>query len=442
VTRSITLIGVALLAALVCVPAAFGAWSSPGAGSAYVKARTMPAGNTPTVSRSNRSVTVSWAQSSFSGGPAVSGYDVKRYNSTSGVLQSIGSACNGTIAGLTCTENAVPAGTWRYRVTPRQGLWNGAESANSAAMTVPAPTFTLSAASARVPTTPATVTGTLANYIPGQTVTYRLDSTTGTVLTGSISPTPVQASGSATASVNLPAGVAPGNHTIYAIGSSGDSAVSGTFTVGPAFVKNVGTSGTSCGTTSSTVTVPAAGVALNNTVILRLALRGTTAPAVSASDSRGNTYIVDRDVLNVNQRVVVVHARVTTALVSGDTITVTFPTSTGSALVVDEFHSVAAGAAETSGAGTGTGTAPSASLTTSGTSSTPDLLIGAVSSSGQPTSSNPANWTALTRRAVTCGPLANIGHRRAVSTTGAFTYAPTLSVSGTWAAAVVAYQGG
>ena len=426
----------ALVAALICAPAALGAWSSPGSGSAYAKAHTMPGGNTPTTSRSNRSVTVSWAQSSFSGGPAVGGYEVRRYT-TAGVLQSIGSACNTTITALTCTEAAVPAGSWRYSVTPRQGLWRGTESAHSTAVTVPAAALTLS--TAYVPAGPATVTGTISNFVPGQTVTYRLDNaTTGTVLSGSITPSPVPASGTATVSVTLPAGTTSGSHTIFAIGSAGDVA-SRAVTVGPAFVKNIGQS--SCGTTSATVTVPAAGVAAQNTVILRLALRGTTAPAVTASDSRGNTYSVDRDVLNGNQRVVILHARVTTALTSGNTITVNFPSSTSSGLVADEFANVASGAADASGAGTGTSANPSAPVTTI---SNPSLLIGAVSSTGQLTATQPSGFTALTAQSLACATvqLTNVGGRRLVTTTGAYSYAPTLSASGTWAAAVVAYKAG
>ena len=77
----------------------------------------MPAGNTPTATVSNRSVSVSWATSNLPGGAAVSSYVVKRYD-TGGTVQTIGSACSGTVSALTCTEAAVPGGTWKYSVTP------------------------------------------------------------------------------------------------------------------------------------------------------------------------------------------------------------------------------------------------------------------------------------------------------------------------------------
>ena len=46
------------------------------------------------------------------------------------------SNCSGTVSGLSCTENSVPAGTWRYTVTPKHSNWLGTESAKSTAVTV------------------------------------------------------------------------------------------------------------------------------------------------------------------------------------------------------------------------------------------------------------------------------------------------------------------
>ena len=165
-------------------------------------------------------MTVNWTAPA-SGAPPT-GYLVKRYDN-SGTLQTIGAACSGTIATTSCTEAAVPAGTWRYRVTPANANWRGAESAASAAVTVSAPALSLSPAS--VTTLPAALSGQITNFINGQTVTFRLDNpTSGTLLTGSIAPSPVPASGTSTVNVTLPSGTAAGTHTVYAIGSLGDSA--------------------------------------------------------------------------------------------------------------------------------------------------------------------------------------------------------------------------
>jgi hypothetical protein len=200
------------------------AWAPSGNGSDAAKAKQMPNGNQPTASISNRDVTVSWAASSFSGGGNVSGYTVKRYD-TNGNSQSIGSACSGTVSGLTCTENGVPAGTWKYSVTPKQGNnWTGTESSQSASVTVQSPSFSFTS-STTVTSLPATLNGNISNYIQGQTITFRLDDpNTGTVLSGSISPSPVPASGNASATVTIPAGTSNGPHTVYAVGSQGDTA--------------------------------------------------------------------------------------------------------------------------------------------------------------------------------------------------------------------------
>jgi hypothetical protein len=112
------------------------AWSRIGSGSAVAKAKALGAGNVPTGSVSGHKVTVSWAASSYANGGSPAGYLINRYNASTGVLQTIGANCSGTIAGLTCIENGVPAGSWKYSVTPATGNWRGAESAKSATVTV------------------------------------------------------------------------------------------------------------------------------------------------------------------------------------------------------------------------------------------------------------------------------------------------------------------
>jgi hypothetical protein len=112
------------------------AWSQIGSGSAKARAKALGAGNVPTGSVSGHKVTVSWAASSYTNGGSPAGYLINRYNASTGVLQTIGANCSGTIAVLTCTENGVPAGSWKYSVTPATANWRGAESAKSATVTV------------------------------------------------------------------------------------------------------------------------------------------------------------------------------------------------------------------------------------------------------------------------------------------------------------------
>ncbi len=124
------------VAALAAVAASHASWSTGGSGQSAAKAHLMPAGQTPAGTASGSNVTVTWPASTFTGGGAVSGYVVRRYNSVTGAEAATLAGCAGTVNALTCTENGVPTGTWRYSVTPAAGTWRGAESALSAVVTV------------------------------------------------------------------------------------------------------------------------------------------------------------------------------------------------------------------------------------------------------------------------------------------------------------------
>ncbi len=94
-------------------------------------------GATPVVSATGQSVSVSWAATTLTGGQAVSGYRVRRYDATTLAAQTMLTACNGTLVAIGCTENSVPAGTWVYTVTPVFATnWQGGESARSSAVTI------------------------------------------------------------------------------------------------------------------------------------------------------------------------------------------------------------------------------------------------------------------------------------------------------------------
>jgi hypothetical protein len=199
---------------------AVASWQSAGSGSAYSGAKAMPAGNTPTASVSGRNASVSWSPSS--GAVPVDGYIVKRYD-TANNPQSVGANCSGTVSGTSCTEQGVAPGDWKYTVTPTRANWRGAESPKSSAVTVGAAALTLDSSS--VSSLPSTITGQIANFKTGQAVSFRLDDpSTGAVLSGSITPSPVPGNGTAAVSVTIPAGTANGSHTVYAVGDQGDTA--------------------------------------------------------------------------------------------------------------------------------------------------------------------------------------------------------------------------
>ena len=131
--RSLT---IAIAAALLVVPTASAAWSRSAIGGGAARAKALGTGNIPTATVSGKKVTVTWSASTFSDGGNVAGYVVRRYNASTGLLQTIGASCTGTIAALTCTERNTPAGGWTYTVTPAVANWRGGESAKSTTVTV------------------------------------------------------------------------------------------------------------------------------------------------------------------------------------------------------------------------------------------------------------------------------------------------------------------
>jgi hypothetical protein len=130
------LLVVVVVAAVGFPGGATAAWSLAGSGSGAAMAKTLGSGNVPAGSVSGHKVTVTWAASSYTNGGTAAGYIVRRYNASTGALQTIGANCSGTIAALTCTENGVPAGSWKYTVTPATGNWRGPESAKSPTVVV------------------------------------------------------------------------------------------------------------------------------------------------------------------------------------------------------------------------------------------------------------------------------------------------------------------
>src|SRR5262249_4043445 len=128
---------------------AYASWGGAVSGSGAAKAAQLPTATAPTGTAAVHSVTVTWPAATV-GGQNVAGYTVKRYNA-SGTGQTVGAGCTGTISGLTCTETAVPSGTWRYAVTPVQGAWTGTESPQSSSVTVASPGLSITSSTTITP---------------------------------------------------------------------------------------------------------------------------------------------------------------------------------------------------------------------------------------------------------------------------------------------------
>ncbi|WP_018774086.1 hypothetical protein [Arthrobacter sp. 131MFCol6.1] len=134
--------------AVIVAGAALLSWAGPGAnafwtassngGTAAAAADAVAAGATPSTSVSAGNVTLAWNASTTLAGRPVTGYTVARYSSASGgtKVPAGGTCAAQPIAGLGCTDQGVPTGTWYYTVTPVLAQWTGTESARSAGAAV------------------------------------------------------------------------------------------------------------------------------------------------------------------------------------------------------------------------------------------------------------------------------------------------------------------
>src|SRR5438552_612956 len=175
-----------------------------------------------------------------------------------------------------------------------------------------------------------------------------------------------------------------------------------------AFVKNIGTAtGNNTGTTITITLQTGVSVAAGNSIILSFVSAdiGTT---FSATDSASNGYSVDIQGVKTGTgsvRTVILSAHNVSALAAGNTITVTFPSTTSRrVLTADEFSGLAKSGTldKTSSAGS-SGTTPDSGFTAT-TTQAAELLLGAIGVAGANSDTFTAGddghggtYTALTR---------------------------------------------
>jgi len=239
---SVAVVGALIVIATAGSASAYWTVTSLPGGSTAAAATTVDAGETPTVVAAGDSVAVSWAASTLADGQAVSGYTVIRYSATN-VPQTVGGTCSGLVAGTSCTETGVPAGTWTYTVTPRFAInWTGPESAKSVSvvieLTPPTNAITLSDISG-------------AALMSGNTIYYR--------------------------------GVASGSFTLTNAVADADS--------GPASSATAALTGTTTGWTHSpsTVTTPSGGPYVSNPFSWVAGTTSSPGELVTGADVAGNT---------------------------------------------------------------------------------------------------------------------------------------------------------
>lgn len=194
------------------------------------------------------------------------------------------------------------------------------------------------------------------------TVTLTYDSSTGKVTRAidgaAAQPVPDYAGLSSDIRFSVPGG---GADLFHYFSADGTDLGSDPLAVSIGYVKNVGTNSLKSANTSLSVIVPAAGVAAGNLLAVSFAIDGVSG-AISASDSKGNAYSVAANAQyaspgNGNIRTVILYSVLTTALVSGDTVTVTYPSRTSKAMSVDEYSGV--NTLDAISTATGSGAAPS-----------------------------------------------------------------------------------
>ncbi|MGO4254793.1 hypothetical protein AB4Y81_21285 [Paenarthrobacter sp. TAF1] len=145
-------------------PAASAFWGSVSSGFGAAKADSVAQGAKPGTSVSGTTVTVNWTATTTAGGRTVTGYSIARYSSAAGGTRVAATGtCQGPVAGLSCAEANVPAGTWYYTVTPLLSLWQGTESIRSTGTT---PVTDTTPPNAPVVNAPAVVNAALADKVP------------------------------------------------------------------------------------------------------------------------------------------------------------------------------------------------------------------------------------------------------------------------------------
>jgi len=202
------------------VPRAAAGYGSLGTGDGATRSGSIPVPVAPVAIADGTTVSVSWATITLSGGQPVEGYVVERLDEL-GIVVGVLPGCNVVVAVPTCTESGVPSGTWSYRVRGVHGSWTGAPSGAGASITVLPATVAWSSPMPLV-AVPATLNGSIGNFVVGESLTFRLDSPTGPVLAGS--PATVAIATGQAVSVTLPAGTTDAPHSVYVVGSMGSVA--------------------------------------------------------------------------------------------------------------------------------------------------------------------------------------------------------------------------
>ena len=224
--------------------------------------------------------------------------------------------------------------------------------------------------------------------------------------------------------------------------SDGDQNAANQFSAAYWAPRHVGMVGvSSCASGPTDVVTVSASVTVGDTLIVRMITRDGNTSNPTAFDSKGNLY--QRDAYADANKIdyAIFSARVVTALVAGDTITVTHAGNTKASFVrVDEFAGIASATrVYATNALTGTGTSSSvAAQAPSGHA----IAIAGIGFKDAATPTKPQGWTILNSETTSCkGALTSIAGYLVTSATGTATFASAWSGSRDFATAIVVYRG-
>jgi hypothetical protein len=247
----------------------------------------------------------------------------------------------------------------------------------------------------------------------------------------------VNSSGNLSGTITVPTVTVGLKNIIITGNNTGSKTFTGAFQVTTVpTLTSIGTANSTSSSTSISVTVPAAGVAAGNTIIVTFTMSSAIG-TVGVTD-KGNTYTSDADVNNSsNVRTLVFSAPVTTALVSGDTIKVTYPAAVSKAVSIYYVSGLVL-PKDQSATATGNSNSPS-SGNTANTTQDYELLIGAIGYKNTSTFTAGGSFTALIKS--TAGTNLTIQPEyRIVTSDGVYAANGSMTTSGGWAAAIVAYK--
>jgi parallel beta-helix repeat protein len=202
------------------------------------------------------------------------------------------------------------------------------------------------------------------------------------------------------------------------------------------YVNSIATNSSTTSHTSDSVTVwRTAGVAAGDLMVVTVQLTGTSATgAVTASDSKGDTFAVANDISDSSgDRLVTLYGVAANGLAVNDQITASFPTATSNRVTADEVSGATTVDQQSAASGSGSTFSSGATGTTSQAG---EFVFATVATFGGTSLGWDSGWKALTTYTVGSNALGRA--YQVPGSTGSFT--ATGSASSNWLAEVVAFK--